>query len=61
MDEIVIVSSHNLGTATIENVINEHELIMECTVVGFPHDLKVNAFYAYVMVYDNVESSEDLE
>jgi acetyl-CoA synthetase len=53
VDEVVFVSGHNLGTAPIENAINEHESIVECAIVGFPHDIKGNALYAYVTKYDN--------
>lgn len=61
VDDIVIVSGHNLGTATIENAIDEHEGVVESAVVGFPHDIKGNALYAYVILYDGVEASEQLE
>jgi len=61
VDDIVIVSGHNLGTATIENAIDEHEGVVESAVVGFPHDVKGNALYAYVILYDNVEPSEELK
>ena len=60
VDDIVIVSGHNLGTATIENAIDEHEGVVESAVVGFPHDVKGNALYAYVILYDEVEPSEEL-
>ena len=60
VDDIVIVSGHNLGTATIENAIDEHESVVESAVVGFPHDVKGNALYAYVILYNNVTPSEEL-
>ncbi|MGB0838034.1 MAG: acetate--CoA ligase [Flavobacteriaceae bacterium] len=60
VDDVVIVSGHNLGTAPIENVIDEHESVVECAIVGYPHDIKGNALYAYVTKYDNVEVDEDL-
>ncbi|MDO6801237.1 acetate--CoA ligase [Wenyingzhuangia sp. 1_MG-2023] len=60
MDDVVIVSGHNLGTAPIENVINEHEDIVECAIVGFPHDIKGNALYAYVTKYNDVTTDEDV-
>ena len=60
VDDVVIVSGHNLGTAPIENAINEHEKVVESAVVGFPHDIKGNALYAYVITYDGVEISDDL-
>lgn len=50
VDDIIIVSGHNLGTAPIEDAINEHHAIAESAVVGFPHDVKGNALYAYVIL-----------
>ncbi|WP_322969106.1 acetate--CoA ligase [Faecalibacter sp. LW9] len=60
VDDVVIVSGHNLGTAPIENAINEHDAVVESAVVGFPHDIKGNALYAYVILYDEFEPSEQL-
>ncbi len=60
VDDVVIVSGHNLGTAPIENAINEHEKVVESAVVGFPHDIKGNALYAYVITYDGVEPDDEL-
>lgn len=48
VDDVVIVSGHNLGTAEIENAIDEHPMITEAAVVGYPHDLKGNSIYAFV-------------
>ena len=59
VDDVVIVSGHNLGTAPIENAIDEHPDIVECAVVGFPHDIKGNALYAYVTKYDDCTTSDD--
>jgi acetyl-CoA synthetase len=59
VDDVVIVSGHNLGTAPIENAINEHSAIAESAVVGFPHDVKGNALYAYVTKYDGVVLSDE--
>ena len=60
VDDVVIVSGHNLGTAPIENAINEHDAVVESAVVGFPHDIKGNALYAYVILYDNFTPSDQL-
>ncbi|MFD2568332.1 acetate--CoA ligase [Pseudotenacibaculum haliotis] len=60
VDDVVIVSGHNLGTAPIENAINEHEKVVESAVVGFPHDIKGNALYAYVITYDGVVPDDEL-
>jgi acetyl-CoA synthetase len=54
VDDVVIVSGHNLGTAPIENAINEHAAVVESAVVVYPHDVKGNALMAYVILYDTV-------
>jgi len=59
VDDVVIVSGHNLGTAPIENIINEHEDVVESAIVGFPHDLKGNALYAFVTKYNDVTKPDD--
>jgi acetyl-CoA synthetase len=59
VDDVVIVSGHNLGTAPIENAIDEHAEIVECAVVGFPHDIKGNALYAFVTKYDESKKSDE--
>jgi acetyl-CoA synthetase len=61
VDDVVIVSGHNLGTAPIENAINEHPQVAESAVVGFPHDIKGNALYAYVILHDNVSQTSELK
>lgn len=48
VDDVIIVSGHNLGTAPIEEAINEHPAVAESAIVGFPHDIKGNALYGYV-------------
>lgn len=60
VDDVIIVSGHNLGTAPIENAINEHPAIVECAIVGFPHDIKGNALYAFVTKYDDVTTADDI-
>lgn len=50
VDDVVIVSGHNLGTAPIEDAINEHQFIAESAIVGYPHDIKGNALYGYVVL-----------
>jgi acetyl-CoA synthetase len=49
IDDVINVSGHRLGTAEIENAINEHPLISESAVVGFPHEIKGQGIYAYVV------------
>ncbi len=60
VDDVVIVSGHNLGTAPIENSINEHPDVVESAVVGYPHDIKGNALMAYVILYNTTEDAERL-
>ena len=52
VDDVIIVSGHNLGTAPIEDVINEHPVVAESAIVGFPHDIKGNALYGYITLKD---------
>ncbi len=63
VDDVIIVSGHNLGTAPIEDAINEHPAVAESAVVGFPHDVKGNALYAFVILKEVGESrlQENLE
>ncbi len=56
IDDVVIVSGHNLGTAPIEDAINEHPAVAESAIVGFPHDIKGNALYGFVILKETGES-----
>ncbi|NLX80933.1 MAG: acetate--CoA ligase, partial [Proteiniphilum sp.] len=47
VDDVIIVSGHNLGTAPIEDAINEHQFVAESAIVGYPHDIKGNGLYGY--------------
>ena len=58
VDDVIIVSGHNLGTAPIEDAINEHQAVAESAIVGFPHDIKGNALYGYVILKDVGESRD---
>jgi len=49
VDDVINVSGHRLGTAEIENAINEHPLVDESAVVGFPHPIKGQGIYAFVV------------
>jgi acetyl-CoA synthetase len=55
VDDVIIVSGHNLGTAPIEDAINEHPAVAESAIVGFPHDIKGSALYGYVTLKDSGE------
>ena len=48
VDDVIIVSGHNLGTAPIEDAINEHPQVAESAIVGYPHEIKGNALYGFV-------------
>lgn len=58
VDDVIIVSGHNLGTAPIEDSINMHPAVAESAIVGFPHDIKGNALYGYVMLKETGESRD---
>ncbi len=60
VDDVIIVSGHNLGTAEIESAIDEHLAVCESAVVGFPHDIKGQGVYAFVICYDNPQAPENL-
>ncbi len=49
VDDVINVSGHRMGTAEVENAINEHPKVIESAVVGFPHDIKGQGIYAYVI------------
>lgn len=61
VDDVIIVSGHNLGTAPIENVINEHPLISESAIVGYPHEVKGNALFAFISLKKEVPKSRKAE
>ena len=58
VDDVIIVSGHNLGTAPIEDAINEHPAVAESAIVGFPHDIKGSALYGYVILKDTGEGRD---
>ncbi|GAA4304112.1 acetate--CoA ligase [Aestuariibaculum suncheonense] len=58
VDDVIIVSGHNLGTAPIEDAINEHPAVSESAIVGFPHDIKGNALYGYVTLKEFGETRD---
>jgi acetyl-CoA synthetase len=58
VDDVIIVSGHNLGTAPIEDSINEHPAVAESAIVGFPHDIKGNALYGFVILKETGEGRD---
>tara|TARA_B100000579_G_scaffold271029_1_gene223833 strand:- start:826 stop:2973 length:2148 start_codon:yes stop_codon:yes gene_type:complete len=61
VDDVIIVSGHNLGTAEIESAFVAHTRVAEAAVVGFPHDIKGNGLYCYVTLKAGEQASGDLE
>lgn len=49
VDDVINVSGHRIGTAEVESAINEHHLVVESAVVGYPHPIKGQGIYAYVI------------
>ncbi len=61
VDDVLNVSGHRLGTAEIESAINEHVQVAESAVVGFPHDIKGQAIYAYVTLLTGQEANDSIK
>ena len=60
VDDVINVSGHRLGTAEIESALVLHPTVAEAAVVGYPHDIKGQAIYAYVSLMTGSEASEEL-
>jgi acetyl-CoA synthetase len=58
VDDVLNVSGHRIGTAEVENAINMHTGVVESAVVGYPHDIKGQGIYAYV-IYQGGHSGDD--
>jgi len=61
VDDVLNVSGHRLGTAEIENAIDEHPNVVETAVVGFPHDVKGEGIYAFVIVDEQPENKSQFQ
>ncbi len=61
VDDVIIVSGHNLGTAEIESAFVAHPKVAEAAVVGYPHDIKGNGLYCYVTLNVGERETGDLE
>src|SRR6201999_2566716 len=59
VDDVLNVSGHRIGTAEVENAINMHAGVVESAVVGYPHDIKGQGIYAYV-IYNGPPADENL-
>ena len=60
VDDVINVSGHRMGTAEVENAINEHPLVIESAVVGYPHEVKGQGIYAYVICDMRHRTEENL-
>jgi acetyl-CoA synthetase len=60
VDDVLIVSGHNLGTAELESALVLHPAVAEAAIVGYPHDIKGQGIYAYVTLVNGIEPSEEL-
>ena len=61
VDDVINVSGHRMGTAEVENAINEHPLVVESAVVGYPHEIKGQGIYAYVICDMEARSEGSLQ
>ena len=55
VDDVLNVSGHRIGTAEIENAINQHKGVIESAVVGYPHNIKGQGIYAYIIYNKNID------
>ncbi len=64
VDDVMNISGHRIGTAEVENAINMHSGVIESAVVGYPHDIKGQGIYAYVIMenanHDQVQIKKDI-
>jgi acetyl-CoA synthetase len=61
IDDVIKVSGHRLGTAEIESSLVSHNSVAEAAVVGYPHDIKGEAIYAFVTLKEGVTKTNDLK
>ncbi len=60
VDDVINVSGHRFGTAEIENAINQNDNVVESAVVGYPHHIKGQGIYAYIILKDSTDTIENL-
>ena len=61
VDDVINVSGHRIGTAEVESALVSHAAVAEAAVVGFPHEIKGQALYAFVTLNDGVDTTEELK
>ena len=61
VDDVINVSGHRMGTAEVENAINEHPKVVESAVVGYPHDIKGQGIYAYIIAQEELTNEAAFE
>ncbi|MFI5203387.1 MAG: acetate--CoA ligase, partial [Flavobacteriales bacterium] len=61
VDDVMNISGHRIGTAEVESAINEHPSVAESAVVGFPHEIKGQGIYAYVILSEQIQDEEKLK
>lgn len=61
IDDVINVSGHRMGTAEVEAALNEHELVAESAVVGYPHDIKGQGIYAYVILNEGAQPGDNIQ
>jgi acetyl-CoA synthetase len=61
VDDVLNVSGHRIGTAEVENAINMHPGVVESAVIGYPHDIKGQGIYAYIILGNADAASDSLE
>ena len=61
VDDVINVSGHRIGTAEVESALVSHAAVAEAAVVGFPHEIKGQALYAFVTLNDGVDMTEELK
>jgi len=60
VDDVINVSGHRFGTAEIENAINQNKKVIESAVIGYPHDIKGQGIYAYIILANPLESNDQV-
>ena len=60
VDDVINVSGHRMGTAEVESALVQHPACAEAAVVGFPHEIKGQGIFSYVIIKSDVEESDDL-